>query len=504
MDSKFPPIGGQFLYGQQGRSAVEAATWTSWILAHRRDLDLTAPHNCVSHKRTVTLQDIINRIAEITGDDIPRLSFEDAFKRYGDDTLAAQPVFNNIAWSTLWRHDHAFPWENVILDIMGNIPKVTPDPIHLHSITWHEREEMRLAFGIYARPSWKLPPIPGHYAHVSIEESAFIAYTADEKKGERDIQTRIKPGRYLAKFYPDMDPELVNKTQAQVASLKNGVCFATTEDDILRVFKEGPQSCMSHDLGQYGLSQHPVTAYADGDLHIAYLCDNRGRITARCTAWPEKKIYYQGYGDTHKLNAGLNALGYRSGGEFCFEGAKIKRILDKRNPTRIIVPAIDGNRRFNPVDKEWLVVASRGTYDYGTGAAGCITLDEPVACAKCAQEVQPKFLLEVHRYGRICKDCRNSLGVAQCPGDPRHRYYALEDLREVRWDRSQKYKFGPHALEARCFYCHGSKQWYGNNTHFGGVTMADGKRWEQKYFEQNGVERDGKKYPKESANAYSA
>ncbi len=38
-----------------------------------------------------------------------------------------------------------------------------------------------------------------HYAHVSMADKTKLAYTENSEKGQRDIQTQIKPGAYLTK-----------------------------------------------------------------------------------------------------------------------------------------------------------------------------------------------------------------------------------------------------------------------------------------------------------------
>src|SRR4051812_29879093 len=40
-----------------------------------------------------------------------------------------------------------------------------------------------------------------HYLHVSANDPKLLAYTADADKGRRNIQTPIKPGKYLAKYF---------------------------------------------------------------------------------------------------------------------------------------------------------------------------------------------------------------------------------------------------------------------------------------------------------------
>ena len=59
----------------------------------------------------------------------------------------------------------------------------------------------------------KLPAIPDHYAHLSTANPGLIAFTDTPEKAAADIQTPIKPGRYLARFYPNLASHEVRDLQ---------------------------------------------------------------------------------------------------------------------------------------------------------------------------------------------------------------------------------------------------------------------------------------------------
>jgi hypothetical protein len=136
-----------------------------------------------------------------------------------------------------------------------------------------------------------------HYVHVSETNPRLLAYTVNEDKGERDIQTPIKPGRYLSMFFKDV---LSAKKIAWLAAWQASgsrpdedqgageLKFATTPDDIATVYIRGPYSCMDgRDFKK--VETHPCRVYGAGDLAVAYLeLDNK--IIARCLTWPEKKV----------------------------------------------------------------------------------------------------------------------------------------------------------------------------------------------------------------------
>jgi hypothetical protein len=145
----------------------------------------------------------------------------------------------------------------------------------------------------------------------------------------------IKPGRYLTTFYPHLTPDEVTGWARKV-DVVNEVQFATTADDMVRVYTAGPSSCMSYGASNFK-GVHPVKAYAGGDLAVAYFADPTGKPTARALVWPEKKLYGRAYGDPERLQRALQKLGYTSGS---LRGAKLAGVP---RGSGLALPYIDGD-----------------------------------------------------------------------------------------------------------------------------------------------------------------
>ena len=224
-----------------------------------------------------------------------------------------------------------------------------------------------------------------HFIRVSETDAAMVAYTENNEKGERDIQTRVRPGRYLMKYF---GPESKRKilTEKECAFYANWhltgereptiwdsyeLKFATTEQEIVRVYEHGPQSCM---VRCFSPSNHLARAYASPDLAVAYLegdppANQRYKertIVARAVIWPDKKLAsrlypseanYQTDGFANQidakncqnaLTAKLKAEGYALPGEQpanAFRGARLKKIYNYRKvkETRnLLIPYLDG------------------------------------------------------------------------------------------------------------------------------------------------------------------
>ena len=242
-------------------------------------------------------------------------------------------------------------------------------------LPYHWREVGRMATGAYTLPVWiadrRLAPIPGHFAHVSNENGAQIAYTQSAEKGARDIQTRVRPGKYLAQFYPNLTAPEVSTLAAEYGAAHAPVEFklATSREDIIKVYRHGPHSCMAGD--------EAPGVYGAGDLAIAYLGPIDG-ATARAVCWPKRKIFGRTYGDSIRLQSALESKGYShadSGAEWY--GARLLR--EEISDYQFRCPYLDV--AYHVEDSgEFLVISASGFDARNTsGTVG----EAPYTCAGC-------------------------------------------------------------------------------------------------------------------------
>lgn len=252
---------------------------------------------------------------------------------------------------------------------------------------WKKREADRFLEGQYTKLPWhKERWFAGsigeteHFAHVSKEKPGMIAFTENDEKGEADIRTRIKAGTYLERFFSDKLTGSAIQTYARDFAGRyeeNGIKYAVTEDEIARVYVNGPRSCMSGpETGLYQSPKHPCRAYASGDLAVAYL-ELLGSIVARSVVWPEKKVYYNIYGDHHRLEPLLSKEGYKQGN---LTGAKLKRIEFTKGGSKFLaVPHIDGVGRIT-VHPDHLVIGGNVA---ASNTSGAVHLPEGTQCTCC-------------------------------------------------------------------------------------------------------------------------
>ncbi|BCJ91814.1 hypothetical protein IZ6_25490 [Terrihabitans soli] len=249
---------------------------------------------------------------------------------------------------------------------------------------WRAREERRFSEGTYRELPWVGQPwfdgkYPDHYAHVSVETEAQVAYTETEAKGHADRQTRLNAGRYLTKFFSDVlsETQIRDLATEYVALLDDcKLLFTDNPTKMVRVYVNGPHSCMQYPADHFQSRFHPVRVYAAGDLQLAWL-ERDGQITARCLVWPERKIYGRIYGDTARIEPRLAALGYSNGS---LNGARLKRVPVGRSKRKFIAPYIDGRQRLTD-GGDFLAIDAGGEI-FADGTDG-IARNPMTKCERC-------------------------------------------------------------------------------------------------------------------------
>lgn len=263
-------------------------------------------------------------------------------------------------------------------------------PLVPKGVDWRQRERDRFESGHYTKLPWhdeewvaRNEKCCDHFPHVGRNDPGLIAYTADEKKALRDVKSVLRPARYLHQYYSTILTEAAIREWA--AKYKKLYCpedllhFAVTAKEISHVYRRGPQSCMSKDVGT---PVHPSEAYAGPDLAVAYV-KKQGRIVARALCWPKKQIYSRVYGDQELLSGLLDDEGFeqhwdREGYDHAFVGARLTKIVHNN---RFICPYIDGYFRVR-VGKKYLTIDPKGKWNCQNQDGYCGT---PFHCRKCNQ-----------------------------------------------------------------------------------------------------------------------
>lgn len=300
---------------------------------------------------------------------------------------------------------------------------------------WREREYMRFSSGEYIDlpwtyrgrvrvnssgvAVWRYPTedeqttLGDHYAHLSIKHPGLIAYTPSDEHGHSDRQITIKPGRYLEQFYGEIfSKENRDRLVAEIKALTGDLRIARSTADVIRVYRNGPDSCMSHGNDSYETNDiHPVSVYGESDLGVAYLGE-LDDVRARCIVWPERKLYGRLYGDD-ALTALLRNNGYTH--RSTFGGARVRVIRVDGSRGRYVMPYIDAAESVDLVrdsdakGTSWFVLNDDDDGEYCCKDTDGVTykLEKPIYCARCGDN-------RVENDGDKCSDCDDLISCDSC------------------------------------------------------------------------------------------
>lgn len=251
-------------------------------------------------------------------------------------------------------------------------------------LAWRYRIEKQLEDGVFEKAPWADYYGRGsYYEHIDPDDSTKIRFHANEDHGMAGRYTSMAPGRFVRKYMDScVRPELMDKWCAVMGleETVSALLIARTPEEIVRVYNEGPHSCMAYELsnedGPFSrLDVHPVAAYGDSDLGVAYI-ERGGEITARCLVWPDKKKFGRIYGDRYRLLERLKENDYIEDWEFV--GAKIRQL---KSDGDLILPYLDFEAGVIKDGEDWLVVSDK-PHIIGKSPDGVPSQDECQNCGK--------------------------------------------------------------------------------------------------------------------------
>lgn len=230
-----------------------------------------------------------------------------------------------------------------------------------------------------ALPDW----FPSNHLCIWPHEDKLVEFFDPTK----DRYVRMKPGRYLAQYQPQLSraevTALATRWAAEFAPPE--LKIAETREEVKRVYTEGPHSCMAYLFR--GLPAHPSAIYTnEGDLRVAYI-ERGGKPTARAVIWPEKKRYVRIYGDKERLQPLLEAQGYIQG---YLHGARVPRIECRGG---FILPYVDGTPNVRAMEDHLVLgggrVSSRRLSGYFTDKRRCKLTKQYLPGNEFSRVIQP-------------------------------------------------------------------------------------------------------------------
>lgn len=283
------------------------------------------------------------------------------------------------------------------------------------------------------------------WPHISQGDRSKIAYTQNEDKGRRNIQTVTSVGKYLRRHFPALSDHEIRDLSARYGTAAVFKFVHTTAEMIYHLHK-GPGSCMvwRDDRGvrcSDGVTRHPYEAYDPKyGWHMAVRIegdDTIGRALCMTSPRDDKKYYVRtyarpanngGYSETDNAmenwltEQGYHKLGYWRDGE---------KLAYHETGDHFLAPYLDGNeKRVGIVGSNmYVVVDSDGEYICDqTGGCPTYESDDYFDCDDCGDSTSNDdgYWAGRQEDAHVCNSClENNYRYAY--GRRGNQYYVHED-----------------------------------------------------------------------------
>lgn len=265
------------------------------------------------------------------------------------------------------------------------------------------------------------------HPHESQGDRSKIAYTQNEDKGRRDIQTVTSVGKYLTRHF-DLPDHTIRDLVSRYGSASRFQFVHTTAEMIYHLHR-GPKSCMvwSTDHGikcDDGVTRHPYEAYDPKyGWHMAVRIEGDNTMgRALCMTSPMDGVKYfvrsylrpsneSSYSQTDDgMDTWLREQGYTKEG-YWREGEKMAHHPAGDN---FLAPYLDGGERCVAVNERerWLEIDSNGSW-ICENTGGYATSNEEdenrFECACCSDMTDDDdgYWVERSEDTRVCESCFN-------------------------------------------------------------------------------------------------
>jgi hypothetical protein len=265
------------------------------------------------------------------------------------------------------------------------------------------------------------------WPHVSQGDKSKIAYTQNEIKGQRDIQTVTSVGKYLNRHF-DLPDHIIRDLVSRYGSASRFQFVNTTAEMIYHLHR-GPKSCMvwGEDHGikcDDGVMRHPYEAYDPKfGWHMAVRIEGDTTMgRALCMTSPMDGVKYfvrsylrpsneSSYSQTDDgMDTWLREQGYTKEG-YWREGEKMAY-----HPARdsFLAPYIDGGERCVDINERerWLVIDCNGSWICENTGGYATSNEEDENCFECAccgdnTNDDDGYWVERSEDVRVCESCFN-------------------------------------------------------------------------------------------------
>jgi len=301
---------------------------------------------------------------------------------------------------------------------------------------WCEiRTEFRILRTEYEAIPEEFPACPGLGVHISTKDRGMLAIYPDHRHILRDVPLKIKPGRYLKRYFPGMSDDEIRVAAAMIGG-ENYLTFHSTFEEMLEVYSELHEagivsSCMSAD--DWSDDEHPLRVYHNSDVELAVLRNPINKALSRALYNKVTREFPMVYGNWEKMEVAMEAAGFTHGS---LDGARINYIEHPKHRGCLVMPYIDGHRALDR--SEYNSTSIRVDYDCETviidddgdikcdSTSGRVELRELSTCDCCNERFDEDDLIPVGMEGeeRVCRSCLSNNYILV---NHRHGYFYAHD-----------------------------------------------------------------------------
>jgi hypothetical protein len=281
------------------------------------------------------------------------------------------------------------------------------------------------------------------HPHVSQGDRSRIAYTQNEAKGQKNIQTVTSVGKYLNRHFPLPD-HIIRDLVARHGSAARYQFVHTTAEMIYHLHK-GPGSCMvwREDRGircSDGVSRHPYEAYDPKyGWHMAVRIEGDetvGRALCMTSPADDKKYYVRTYakpsnGGYSETDNGMENWLAEQGYHRRCDWQEGERLAYHETSDHFLAPFLDGGEKRVTIDvgNRCVVVDSDGEYVCDQ-TGGCPTDDsgDYFDCEDCGDRTSEDdgYWIGRGEDTRVCESCLNN-DYTYVYGRRGNQYYVHND-----------------------------------------------------------------------------
>ena len=276
-----------------------------------------------------------------------------------DDKLAVSPYGTLFVGSDRTKRVHRIPFNLIAailgIPLIGNYSTLWRDDwnpfLHRGGVCLYagafqtlatmcaQRTQSRIAQGVYYSVPPKFPVAPETGVHLSTLDDKLLAYYPTNAHILNDRPQRIKPGRYIKKYFPHISDDRIRELSAHIGNSE--LVFYSKGEDMIDAYMELANSgVVSSCMSKRNWDPHPLMVYDNSDVELAVLRVN-GEAVARALYNKHTREYPMVYGQWERMRVALDKAGFKHG---VLDGAHINVI---RVGASYRMPYIDGHRNLN-------------------------------------------------------------------------------------------------------------------------------------------------------------